>query len=159
MSSKRFFTIPLRCLCLVVLLAIGATASGCNLKGGKSYNDGDVRQINAVVYGTIVDVSDVNVTVDPSLVGPVAGGVTGGIVGGVLGGMQPLPVLGGAAVGALVGGVTEVETKKYIASQLTIELESGETIAIVQGNDDYFTRGDPVRVIGMGENQARVQHR
>jgi outer membrane lipoprotein SlyB len=41
--------------------------------------------------------------------------------------------------------------------QLTIEVDSGGTIVAVQGYTEYFTRGDRVRVIGLGEGRVSVQ--
>ena len=41
----------------------------------------------------------------------------------------------------------------------TVELENGNTIVVVQGNDEYFVTGDRVRVLMTGESKVRVQHR
>lgn len=149
----------LRCAATVALLI--AALSGCASRGGRTYNDWDTRQAQTVRYGTVVDVTKVQVEDDPSLLGPVIGGVAGGVVGSIFGGGsgKVLTTLGGALGGALIGGATEAYARKYTATQLTIELEDGGNILIVQGDDEYFTRGDAVRVIYLEEGKARVQRR
>ncbi len=146
---------------LAVLLAAGLVLSGCASRGSRTYSDGEVRTVQRVQNGTVVAVEDVMVAEDPSVVGPIIGGVAGGVVGSLFGSGagKTLATLGGAAVGALAGGATEYEVRKYPAKQLTIDLDNGQTIIVVQGEDEYFVKGDPVRVVSTGEGKARVQHR
>ena len=141
-----------------VLLALALCA--CSTKTTKSYNDGDVRQLHGVYTGTVLDATDITVTEDPSLVGPIVGGVAGGVVGSFFGAGtgNALAVLGGAAAGAMIGGAEDMGQRKYPALQLTIELENGGTVMVVQAHDDYFVRGDRVRMVITGENRARIQH-
>lgn len=145
---------------LILVLALGLALPGCASRGGKTYNDGDVRQVQRVEFGTVLDVTEVMVEEDPSIVGPLVGGVAGGIVGSLFGAGtgRTLMTLGGAAAGALAGGAAEHRLRRYRATQITMELESGETLVVVQGNDELFVRGDRVRVIQTGNGQARVQH-
>ncbi len=155
---------PIAAMLLVVLLA-GPVLSGCASRDGKTYNDGDVRKVQHVTAGTVVDVTEVMVEDDPSLVGPIVGGVAGGVVGSLFGAGtgRTLFTLGGAALGAMAGGAGEAALKRYPANQITIELDSGEFIVVVQGYEDFFVKGDRVRVITMGKTpdeatSARVQH-
>ena len=98
---------------------------------------------------------------DPSFIGPAIGGVAGGVLGSLIGKGtgRTLTILGGAALGALLGGAGESAVRRYPATELTVELNNGQTIVIVQGNDDIFIKGDAVRVLHTGEGAARVQHR
>ena len=146
---------------LLALLAAGLVLQGCASRGGKTYSDDEVRTVQTMQYGTVVNVSDVMVAEDPSIIGPILGGVAGGVLGSLVGGGtgNTLAIVGGAAVGALAGGAGEYAVRKYEATELTIELENGNTIVVVQGNDEYFVSGDPVRVIMTGEDKVRVQHR
>lgn len=145
---------------LLLALAVGPMLTGCASRGGKTYSDGDVRKVQGVDAGTVADVTEVMVEDDPSLIGPIVGGVAGGIVGSMFGaGMgRTLATLGGAAIGAVAGGAGEAAIKRYPANQITIELDSGGYIVVVQGYDDFFVKGDRVRIITTGENSARVQH-
>ena len=145
---------------LVLALILGLLLPGCASRDGKTYSDGDVRQVQGVQYGTVLDVVDVMVEEDPSAVGPVIGGVAGGIIGSLFGGGtgRTLFTLGGAALGAIAGGATEYSARRYKATQITMELESGDTIVVVQGNEELFVRGDKVRIVHTGQGRARVQH-
>ena len=149
---------------LTVLLVLALCASGCGTR--KSFSDGDIRSVAGVYYGTVIDVTDIMVAEDPSLTGPIVGGVVGAIVGGQLGGMLGKPLRGSTgnllltAAGIVVGAETgsKVQTRRYRATQITMELNNGKILVIVQGSDDYFVKGDKVRILHMGEGRARVQH-
>ena len=145
---------------VLLLLAASLTLQGCASRGGKTYSDGDVRTVQTMHYGTVVHVTDVTVAEDPSVVGPILGGVAGGVLGSLVGGGagRTLAIVGGAAVGALMGGAGEYAVRRYEASEVTIELEDGKTIVVVQANDEYFIPGDKVRVLVTEENKVRVQH-
>ncbi|MDR2488931.1 MAG: hypothetical protein LBD42_05525 [Desulfovibrio sp.] len=147
-------------LSLVLALVAGLAFSGCASRGGKTYSDGEVRHVQSVQYGTVIDIAEVMVEEDPSIVGPLAGGVAGGIVGSLFGAGtgRTLMALGGAALGAAAGGAGEYSMRRYKASQITMELESGGTIIVVQGNDEFFVKGDRVRIVHTGQGHARVQH-
>ena len=97
--------LPVVFLLLTALLV--PFASGCASRDGKTYSDGDVRKVQRVSVGTVVDVTEVMVEDDPSLVGPIIGGVAGGVVGSLFGAGagKTLATLGGAAIGAVAGGV------------------------------------------------------
>ena len=144
----------------VLILVLGQVLSGCASRGGKTYSDGEVRQVHTVQYGTVVDVVDVMVEEDPSIVGPLVGGVAGGILGSLFGGGtgRTLFALGGAALGAVAGGATEYQMRRYKALQITMELDDGGAIVVVQGYQEFFVKGDRVRIVGTGEGRARVQH-
>jgi outer membrane lipoprotein SlyB len=66
--------------------------------------------------------------------------------------------LGGAGLGSAAGANADAFKRRYRATQITMELESGSVLVVVQGNDDYFVRGDRVRILGLGDDRARVQH-
>ena len=145
---------------LIIALALGLALPGCASRGGKTYNDGDVRRVQSVEYGTVLDVTEVMVAEDPSVVGPLLGGLGGGLVGSLFGAGtgRTLMILGGSAIGAIAGGATEYAVRRYKANQITMEMENGGTLVVVQGNDEFFVKGDRVRVIQLGDGHARVQH-
>lgn len=145
---------------LAFVLMLGLMLSGCASRGGKTYSDGEIRQVQSVQYGTVVDVVEVMVEEDPSIVGPAIGGVAGGVIGSLFGAGtgRTLFTLGGAALGALAGGATEYSVRRYKATQLTMELENGQSYVVVQGNEEYFVKGDRVRIVQTGQGRARVQH-
>ncbi len=138
-------------LCCVAFLVAGCGSSK------PSYDDGHFRGVKSVYEGTVVNVGKTTVTEDPSLLGPIVGGVTGGVIGSLVAG--PTGTIVGATGGTIYGGGSDTSTKRFAATELTIELENGAIMLIVLGNDDYFLRGDPVRIITVGKNLVRVQHK
>ena len=149
---------------VTVLLVLALGLGGCGSR--KSFPDGDIRSLEGVYYGTVIDVTDIMVAEDPALAGPVVGGVVGAIVGSQMGGLLGSP-LGGStgnllltAAGIVVGVETgsKVQTRRYRATQITMELNNGKILVVAQGSDDYFLKGDKVRILHMGEGRARVQH-
>ncbi|MDL2316760.1 glycine zipper 2TM domain-containing protein [Desulfovibrio sp. OttesenSCG-928-A18] len=150
-------TLVALCAALVMLALI---AQGCASRGGLTYTEGEVRQVQSILYGTVQDVQQVTVDQDPSLFGAGVGGVVGGVLGSLLGsgGGRTLATLGGAAIGALGGAAVESGVRSYKATQITVNTDNGKTLIIVQGNDEFFVRGDRVRVIINDDGQGRVQH-
>ena len=140
---------------LILVLALALPACG-----GKKFSDGDLRETLAVRYGTVLDVTEVMVEEDPSLIGPGIGAAAGGLLGSAFGAGtgRTLFVLGGAALGADIGGGIDYRTRRYKANQITMELDNGNVLVVVQGFGEFFVRGDRVRVLVMDEERANVQH-
>ncbi|MDR2668809.1 MAG: glycine zipper 2TM domain-containing protein [Desulfovibrio sp.] len=151
-SAYSSFMRAVRCALLVATLL-----PAC---GGKQYSDGDLRSVEAVRSGRVVDVAEVMVKEEKSLAPAVAGGVVGGMLGSYfgLGTGRELFGLAGAAVGAHIGYGSDMTYRRYPALQLTIELDGGRMVIVVQGHTEYFVRGDRVRVVGLGDGRAVVQH-
>lgn len=149
-------TSPLLLLLVIFSLMLPACAS----RGGRTYSDGEVRQAQSVRHGVVTNVENVRVEDDPKGIGTVLGGVAGGVLGSMVGGGRgrTLAILGGAAAGAVGGTMAESAVTNYNALQLTVDLDNGSTIVVVQGIDDHFAVGDRVRVISSANGQARVQH-
>ena len=162
MNTFKTITTCQKAVVLMLLLVMSLLPlAGCASRGGKTYSDGEVRTLQKVQYGTVLNVGEVTVEEDPSLLGPVLGGVTGGIVGSFFGrGVgQTLFILGGAAAGALAGGAAEYGIRRYTASEITVELDDGSIVVVAQQDDEVFVQGDKVRIISTEEGRARVQHR
>lgn len=142
---------------LATVLILALFLSGCSRK---HYPDGNIRSIEGVYYGTVVDATDVIVEEDPSLVGPVLGGIAGGFLGSAFGAGtgRTLLIIGGAVAGAELGGGLEPKMRRYRAVQITLELDSGKHLMVVQRQDEYFVRGDRVRIMHMDEGRVRLMH-
>ncbi|MDR1490284.1 MAG: hypothetical protein LBS65_07360 [Desulfovibrio sp.] len=150
----RAFTFSLPILAFSAVMILSACADKRS-----SFSDGELRNVEAVRAGKVLDVSDVVVREEKSLLPAVAGGVAGGLLGSHFGTGMGREILGlaGAALGAHIGYQDDLSHRVYKAMQLTIELDSGATVVAVQGYTEYFTRGDRVRVIGFGEGRVSVQ--
>ena len=145
---------------LVIILALSLGLPACSSTGGKVYNSGEAQQVQQVMFGTLLSVEEVRVEGEGAHTGAIIGGVTGAAVGSLFGGGsgRVLSVVGGALLGGVLGSGVEGQVRSYDAHQFTIELENGSTIVVVQRKDEqFFTRGDRVRVIVSGQNAARVQ--
>jgi outer membrane lipoprotein SlyB len=140
-----------------LLLVAALLFSSC---GGKQYADGDLRDVEAVRPGRVADVAEVLVKEEKSLAPAVAGGVIGGMLGSCfgMGTGREIFALAGVAAGVYLGHGSDATYRFYPAVQLTVELDGGRTIMVVQGDTEYFVRGDRVRVVGLGDGRAVVQH-
>lgn len=157
MRHASFFSTRTAFRAFVFLLSLALFLPAC---GGKRYSDGSLRQTQAVRQGVVVDVTEVMVYEDPSLVGPAVGLAAGGLLGSAFGAGtgRTLFVIGGGLLGVDVGGGIDYRTRSYKAMQITMELDNGNILMVVQGYDEVFVRGDEVRIIIVDEERARVQH-
>lgn len=104
-----------------------------------------------VKHGTVNGVRAVTTSNSSTGVGAVAGGLMGGVLGRYIGGGS------GRTVGAAGAGV-EKSMRDHDALELTILLDNGQEIVIVQDPDEIFTAGDRVRVLTSSDGTSRVQH-
>jgi len=66
---------------------------------------------------------------------------------------------GGAVVGAVVGQQVEKAMTSKIAQEITIEMDDGNTVVIVQElQEPRFSTGDRVSVLEARGGYARVRH-
>lgn len=143
-----------------VLLAIVALlTSGCASQGGYDYSRSQQRSAMQVQQGVVTSVQEVNISNDPSVLGPLAGGVAGGVLGSLLGGGKGrvLTTVGGAAGGALAGAAIDKQLQGTTGLQILVRLDNGQEIAVVQDKDNYFKVGDRVRVMTGNDGTSRVQ--
>ncbi|MCC7426608.1 MAG: glycine zipper 2TM domain-containing protein [Alphaproteobacteria bacterium] len=110
-----------------------------------------------VGYGTILSMRDVRVAGTQSGIGTAAGAVAGGIAGSAIGGGWRGPALAGIA-GAVIGGIagTAVErgVTQGIATEFIIREDGGQTIAVVQTNEQQLQPGE--RVVLLQGRELRI---
>lgn len=143
-----------------VLLVLVLAFSAC---GHKDFEDGDVRAVKGVYTGTVTNVTEIMVLESPDNVRAGVGAAIGAGIGGGLG--YIVGETSGLVIGGLVGayGGSEVAgggkygSRQYPAMHITMDLDNGRTLVVVQGYDEYFVKGDKVRVLNMGDGRARVQ--
>ena len=146
----------------VVFLLIAAVLAGCasNLSG-ESYSRSEARTVQTVEYGIITQLRPVQIEGTKTPIGPGAGAVVGGIAGSGVGhgkGSQVMAVIG-AVAGGLAGAAIEEGVTRTQGVEITVQLNNGATIAVVQGlsPNERFSVGDRVRVLYGGQN-TRVAH-
>ena len=160
--SKKLFkrSVALLMVCMFML------ALGCSGQTTPRYQDDKMRPAGAVVHGRVINVSEILIKEDPAILNSISGGVVGGAAGVIIGAMLDISsaasgafAIGGATLGLNMNGLNDSPAKTYEATELTVEIEDGNVLVIVISNQDYFVRGDEVRVISMGKENVRVQHR
>lgn len=145
---------------MMVLLLAAAVLSGCaSSKAGDVYSRDQARTEQSVRMGTIEAVREVAIEGTKSGIGAVAGGVTGGIAASSIGHGTGSAVAAavGAIAGGLAGAAAEEGFTKNKGLEITVRLDNGQTIAVVQGVDSNttFQPGDRVRVLS-GQGVTRV---
>ena len=137
---------PIAALTIATLAA--ATLTGCANRSmsGQTFPRSSAQSVWNVDYGEVVDVREVKVEGEASLLGILIGGAIGHAAGTEISG-SPNAGAVGAVVGAAAGAATEQAVTNTDALQITVELDSGSTVAIVQDDEDRFEDGERVRVL------------
>lgn len=134
---------------LLAALTLGGCASGL---GSRDYSRNQVRGVQEVRTGVVVNVRNVNIEGTKTPIGTGAGAVVGGIAGSQLG--RGNGSIAGAVLGAVAGGLAGSAVEEGVTRQngleITVRLDSGRTIAVTQGADEYFRPGERVRVLSEG---------
>lgn len=136
---------------LVTSLLVGCTSS----LTGTSYSRSEARKVQTVEYGTIESVTPVVIEGrTDGIVGTGSGAVIGGLAGSTVGGGKgrSIATVVGAVAGGLAGQAAEKKVTTRQGQELTIRLQKGRIISLVQEveNEQYFKPGDQVRVLKHG---------
>lgn len=142
---------------LPLLVLTAGCASGL---GSGDYERREARQAYSVRMGVVTHVRPVRIEGTESGVGTLTGGVVGGIAGSNVGGGkgQIIGTVLGALAGSMAGAAAEESLTRRPGVEVTVRLDSGRTIAVVQEDTgEQFLVGDRVRVIKSGRT-VRVTH-
>lgn len=146
----------LRVALLAALLALG----GCAVPHGPArYRAHEAGAEQSVRFGVVESVREV--TIQPPESG--AGGAVGAVIGTIAGSHagrgsgQVVGAIGGALLGGILGQQLERDAGERPAVEVTVLLDSGRYIAVVQAPDEPFRAGDRVRVLS-GRGSTRVTH-
>ena len=142
-----------------VMLGVAALAGCAQGLGGGSYTRDEARREQNVRMGMVESVRPVQIEGTRTGVGPAAGVVVGGVAGSTVGGGRGSAVA--AVIGAVAGGVAgqaiEQGTTRKNGVEVTVKLDIGALLAIVQEADETFRAGDRVRILSDGRT-SRVTH-
>ena len=147
-------------LLLILLMASGLAGCASNLSG-ESYSRSEARSVQQVEYGIIEQLRPVKIEGTKTPIGAGAGALVGGIAGSGVGSGRGSNVM--AVIGALAGGMAGAAIEEGVTRtqgvEITIKMNKGGTIAIVQAlaPNQRFAVGDRVRVLYGSEN-TRVTH-
>jgi outer membrane lipoprotein SlyB len=141
------------------MLAVTVLAGGCATFSPADYDYREARAVQTVVYGTIQSVRPVRLNEDEAPVGTIAGGAIGGLLGNSIGhgGGRAAATILGAVGGGFLGNSIEHGSTAQNGEEIVVRLDSGATIAVVQGGPERFEAGQRVRVL-TGPRGARVEH-
>lgn len=147
-------------IAVTILLVAATVLAGCAPGlGGGSYTRDEARREQNVRMGVVESVRPVQIEGTRSGVGPAAGAVVGGVAGSTVGGGRGSTVA--AVIGAVAGGVAgqalEEGTTRKNGVEITVKLNNGALVAIVQEADEIFYAGDRVRILSDGST-SRVTH-
>lgn len=143
---------------LIIPLCVFVVACSSN-PSATTYSRDQTLAVQQVQFGTVLSVQNVNIEGTKSGVGTVAGGLIGGIAGSGVGhgrGSAIAAVIGGVA-GGLIGDKVEQAATKKAGLELTVQLDSGNIISIVQEAEEVFQAGDHVRLLTRN-GVARISH-
>lgn len=153
MDKRSVLVIALLC---AVLLPVGGCVTD---PGGDNYSRGESRQVMEVQFATVESVRLVRLEGTRSPVGPFAGAVVGGVIGSSIGRGRVSSTIGaviGSVAGGIGGGVLEESATRSQGVEITVELDNGGYLAVVQADEgENFQPGDRVRLLGRG-SAARV---
>lgn len=146
---------PFRPLAIVCLAA--AMLAGCANDSATLYSRNQVRQVQTVQLGTVVSVNNVRIEGENNPFYTLGGAALGGLAGSTIGGGRGQAAA--AIVGALGGGAAANAGQKSMGSQaaydITVKLDNGTMISIVQAADVTIAVGQRVRVLtGAGADRV-----
>lgn len=150
MNFTRLFVL----LCLSFFLAACASSNS-----GSVYSRDEARKTQTVRMGVVESVREVRIEGTKSPVGTIAGGAVGGIAGSSIGGGRGSAVAAviGAVVGGLAGSAAEEGLTRKDGLEITVKLDNGTMLAVVQEADVAFNPGERVRLVESG-GVTRVTH-
>jgi len=143
-----------------VLITTGLAGCASNLSGD-TYSRSEARTTQQVEFGEIIILRTVQIEGTKTPVGAGAGAVVGGIAGSTVGrgkGSSIMAVIG-AVAGGMAGAAVEEGVTRSQGVEITVRLDSGRTVAIVQALSPHekFAVGDQVRVISRGGTSRVAQ--
>ncbi|MBL0142086.1 MAG: glycine zipper 2TM domain-containing protein [Betaproteobacteria bacterium] len=145
-----------------ILAAAAAMAlAGCAYpgRGSADYRGYQTRTEQSVRFGVVESVRPVHIDAADTGVGAVTGATLGGIAGSTVGGGSGsvAAAVAGAVVGGIIGYNIEKDANARGGIEITVLLDGGQYIAVVQEADESFRVGDRVRILS-GQGTSRVAH-
>jgi outer membrane lipoprotein SlyB len=139
----------------------GAFISGCAYHAGSAdYRGYEVMGEQTVRFGVVEAVRDVRIRPMNTGVGSTAGAFIGGIAGSHVGGGsgEIVGAIAGTVLGSILGYNAEQQANEVPGVEVTVLLDSGRHIAVVQqATSEVFRAGERVRVM-TGRDAVRVAH-
>ena len=132
-------------LSLCSLILFGCATS----QTGDVYSRDQTRREMRVRTGVVESIREVILEGPQTGAGTFAGAAIGGVAGSTVGSGngQIVGAIIGAVLGGLAGSAIENDVSKKKALEISVQLDSGTLIAIVQEAGEVFYPGDRVRIL------------
>jgi outer membrane lipoprotein SlyB len=140
---------------IIFFIVVGCASS----RSGEVYSRDQARKTQTVQLGTVELVKSVKIEGTKTPLGTLAGAAAGGALGSTIGsgsGKTVAVVLGAIAGGAAGSAVEEQATKKD-GLEITVKLDNGKVISVVQEADIPFSVGERVRILKGPDGTTRVR--
>jgi outer membrane lipoprotein SlyB len=152
-ASRPFAVAALPALALAAMLAACAPTNT-----NTTFTSADIGRPAFVNYGVIVSMRPVTVQGQNSGVGTLGGAAVGATAGSFIGRNDVrgniLGAVGGAIIGGLAGNAVERSASTGTAMEFIIRVDNGQTVSVVQTNEDGFRPGE--RVVLTGGARTRI---
>ena len=132
---------------IAAVFLLGGCAAGL---GGGDYARAEARRAMTVQFGMVESVRAVQLEGTKTPVGPVAGAAVGGIAGSGVGGGRgaAIATVLGAVAGGVAGAAIEEGATRKPGVEVTVRLDNGEYLAVVQEDGgEQFRAGERVRIL------------
>jgi outer membrane lipoprotein SlyB len=132
---------------MAVLAGVLGLAACAPTNTNTTYTGADIGRTASVSYGQIISMRGVTVQGNGGGVGTLGGAAVGGVAGSFIGGdprTNVLGAIGGAIVGGLAGNAIEKSANTGNAVEFIIREDNGQTISVVQTNEENFRPGERV---------------
>lgn len=148
----------IKTVCAAALMGSMAFAvTGCASDSANVYSRDQVKRAATAQAGIVESVRNVQIK-DSTGIGGVAGGVIGAVGGSSIGGGNGSIVTGviGAVAGGLAGNALEKGATAKDALEITVKLDTGQRLVIVQGADTQIVPQQRVDVLNDGQTTRVV---
>lgn len=148
----------MRSLVLLIAAAVFLAAGCAPPASGRVYSRDDARTAWSVFRGSVTRVDQVVIEGQRTDLGHIGGGMIGYELGHGVGHGAGSDIAGavGAVAGAVAGQAVEERATRAAGYQITVVLDDGRTLAVVQAQDQSFAVGERVRVFTRQDGAARV---
>jgi len=150
----------MRSVKVIGILMISAVLAACaSSNSGSVYSREEARKVQIIKMGVVESVRQVKLEGTKSPVGTVGGAVVGGVAGSTIGrgAGSGIAAVVGAIAGGIAGSAIEEGVTRKNGLEITVKLDSGALVAVVQEADEQFYPGDRVRLVENGST-TRVSH-
>ena len=146
---------PIHSAIAACAIILGACAYPAGSGDYRYYQRGEQQ----VRFGVVETVRDIRLGGPDTGVGSAGGAALGMVAGSNVGGGsgQVAGAIGGAILGGILGHNIERSANERPGVEVTVLLDSGRYVAVVQEASEQFNSGDRVRVLS-GRGSTRVTH-